>query len=271
MSESIGKTNPETYKKRGLRRGLLAFLFCVSPLLQPETDPPRTLDYTVAESKYFIGSQLHVMSANVHGWHGNNGGSNLSNLVTAVDKYDVDLACLQEVDISGDQLEQLHNNGFNILFSQTEHALYGNAVISRFKIKRSDDYTLPPYHSDRPRGAMLVELPMINGGVRLVNTHIATNTGMQPSQNERVLDISESHRVDALCGDMNQIPNRLEASGFSKHYVIRLPLPNTYPYYDPEKPIDFVLSACSSGTANSVGINSDHLALVRTIPTQSCK
>lgn len=272
MHESLGQISPETNKKHRFRHGFLAFLFCVSPLLQPETDPPRTLDYTT-ESKLFIGPELHVMSANVRSWHGNSGSSNLNNLVAAIDKYDVDLACLQEVDISGNQLEELHNAGFNVLFSQTEHAYYGNAVISRYKIKRAEDYRLPPYNSDKPRGAMLVELPMSSGGLTLVNTHIATRVGLQPSQNRRILDISERHHVDALCGDMNQNSNRLEASGFGKNFAMRSKMPNTYPYNDPARPIDFVLSHfnCSPGTANSVYINSDHLAIVRTIPTESCR
>lgn len=270
MSEPLRQTSPEVYKKPYLRRGFLAFLFLVSPLLQPETDPPKTLTYTVAESKNFIGRELHVMSANVHGFRGNDGGSNLNNLVVAIDEHDVDLACLQEVDISGGQLEELHNRGFNILFSQTEHAYYGNAVISRYKIKRAEDYKLPPYNSDKPRGAMLVELPMINGGVRLVNTHVAPRAVSQPSQNRKLQDISERHHVDALCGDMNQNPNRLEASGFGKHFAMRGTLPNTYPYNDPDRPIDFVLSACSFGTAISVDIDSDHFARVSTIPTKSC-
>lgn len=270
MSEPLRQTSPEVYKKHYLRRGFLAFLFCVSPLLQPETDPPKTVTYPVAESKYFIGRELHVMSANVHGFRGNDGGSNLDNLVAAIDEHDVDLACLQEVDISGGQLEELHKRGFNILFSQTERDYYGNAVISRFRIKRVEDYKLPPYNIDRPRGAMLVELPMVSGGLRLVNTHVATRVVSQSSQNKKLQDISERHHVDALCGDMNQNPNRLEASGFGKHFAMSGTLPNTYPYNDPVRPIDFVISSCSPGTAISVEIESDHLALVRTIPTRSC-
>lgn len=269
----VGQTTPEANKKHRLRQGFLAFLFLVSPLLQPETDPPKTFTYTVAASKNFIGSELHVMSANVRSWHGNSGSSNLNNLVAAIDKYDVDLACLQEVDISGNQLEELHKKGFNILFSQTEHEYYGNAVISRYNIKQAEDYKLPPYNSDKPRGAMLVELPMSSGGLTLVNTHIATRVGLQPLQNRRILDITQSHHVDALCGDMNQNPSRLEASGFGKHFVMRNSTPNTYPYNDPTRPIDIVLSHfnCSPGTANSAYINSDHLAIVRTIPTASCQ
>lgn len=266
MSEQFKRLEKHC-SRRILPKGAAALAICVALLsfLDDEQHYADNIQRVHPTAPAFSGDNLRVLTANVHKWRGVGGSNNLKDLLKAMSDNDVDVACLQEVDIRRDQLQTLYERGYNVVYSETEREGFGNAVISRFDIELAETFRLPPSHTIRQRGALLVRLAAESGDVQLLATHVTTNRRYQASQFGKLGAIAHTYEADIACGDLNRELAAVAHSTLGEYFAV--PIMDmghpTYPARQPDRKIDYIFGHFPENEdPQLIGINSDHLGVL---------
>lgn len=163
---------------------------------------------------------LHVMSYNIHHGEGLDRKVDLARIARLITEARADLVGLQEVDRGCErtqrrdfpaELAQL--TGLQVVFERNivyQGGDYGNAVLSRFPIKRSQNTHYKMLRTGEQRGVLQLVLDVHGRDVLFMNTHV----DFRPDDAERVMNAGElktivgaaGHTPIILVGDFNSTP-----------------------------------------------------------------
>lgn len=202
--------------------------------------------------------RLRVLSYNIHHGAGVDGKLDLERIARVIRYSKPDLVALQEVDRNVkrtnvvDQPEELAKLcemhvvfGANIDLQGGE---YGNAILSRFPIRKSKNHRLPNIDDGEQRGTLDAEIaiPGVEFPLRFLSTHFdhrpddAERRASAKAVNELVAQSAD--RPALLAGDLNDTPDSetLRVLASTWNVANSKPLP-TVPVDEPKRQIDYVL------------------------------
>lgn len=202
--------------------------------------------------------RLRVLSYNIRHGEGMDGKVDLERIAKVIGSVKPDLVALQEVDQKTrrtgevDQPAELARLtgmrqvfGGNISF---QGGRYGNAMLSRLPVKRSENHPLPTFYQGEQRGVMEAEVEALGGHppVLFFVTHLdyRGNSRERPASAERIngLVAKSPNRPAVIAGDLNdrigsETLKSFEAS-WARANASELP---TFPSDNPNRQIDFIL------------------------------
>lgn len=205
-----------------------------------------------------IKDTLRVLTYNIHHGEGIDGKLDLARIAAVIRSAEPDIVALQEVDQKAertgkvDQPAELSKlTGMNVAFGDNiklQGGSYGNAVLSRFPIKRHENHPLPPFDKGERRGLFEVEVEL--PGERSL-LFFATHLDHQRSPKDRnaAAEIITQRsaplerRPALLAGDLNDGPSSvtltiLAAAGWTRSNTQPMA---TVPVKSPLRQIDFIL------------------------------
>ena len=202
---------------------------------------------------------LRVLSYNIHHGEGIDGKLDLPRIASVITSAQPDIVALQEVDNgamrtgSVDQPAELARlTKFSVVFGDNiklQGGSYGNAVLSRYPVKRSENHPLPPFDKGERRGLLEVEFALPSGEpVILFATHLDHQRPAKERNaaaqliNKRASTLGDQPAI--LAGDLNDRPTSdtlkmLEAGGWKR--TNEKPM-GTVPVKSPVRQIDFILT-----------------------------
>jgi endonuclease/exonuclease/phosphatase family metal-dependent hydrolase len=232
-----------TCKRRVLVACSLLALAAISPLSPARADDVAPL-------------RVRVLSYNIHHGKGTEGRLDLERIARVIRSVEPDLVALQEVDHNTERTGKVDQpaelarlTGMQVVFGSNlalQGGGYGNAVLSRWPIKRHENHLLPNTGGEQ-RGVLLahIELP---GGARLI--FLATHLDHRRPDVERVASVETINRLIAnrdpapalLAGDLNDVAGSrpLDVLLGSWHMANDQPL-LTSPATAPRRQIDYIL------------------------------
>ena len=220
--------------------------------------------------------RLRVLTYNIHHAEGSDRRVDLERIAGVISEQQPDLVAVQEVDVktrrSGgvDQAAELARlTGLHVAFGKAidyQGGAYGQVVLSRFPIERSETHRLPGEAAAEQRIALAVTVrPRPAGAViRFISTHLdhrrdETDRLRQGDELNRLFAEDEATPV-ILAGDFNSVPEfgvmrRLAARWWDAAAHARADSPAqvvgprmaTYPAADPARRIDYVLLRPTDG------------------------
>ncbi len=232
--------------------------------------------------------QLRVLSYNIHHGEGVDGQQNLGRIAHVIKSVNADLVALQELDQSTERTRQIDQpaelarlTSLNVAFGpniQFQGGHYGNAVLSRFPIRRFENHLLPSHRSGEQRGVLQTEIDV--PGLTSPLVFFATHLDARPGDSERIASAKAIKALGAkmaeqpllLAGDLNDVPGSKalgEITAFWKRANDQI-MP-TVPVVSPKRQIDYVLfHPASRWTVVEVRVldervASDHLPLLATL------
>lgn len=159
---------------------------------------------------------LRVMSYNIHSGCGGDEHVDLGRIAAVIASFDPDLVALQECGCGpGGRPEQAEELGARLSMEprfvpclQRKNTRYGLATLSRLPIL--DTQVVPLPHRGRvwwsePRRALVTRVGWDGREVQLVNTHLSTIRGEQPSQVMALGEVLDAPDL-VLAGDFNCTP-----------------------------------------------------------------
>lgn len=179
--------------------------------------------------------RFRVLSYNVHSCVGMDGVLSVDRIARVIAKAEPDIVALQELD-SGHKIEgedqaaaiarklEMHFH-FHAVCG-TEPQCFGNAIFSRFPIKRVRAEHLPVLKKHalfEPRGVLWVELEFQGRPIHVVTTHLSIWAPEQRLQVKKLLskDIlghPELAKEAILCGDFNMTPGSKFYPMITQHF-----------------------------------------------------
>jgi endonuclease/exonuclease/phosphatase family metal-dependent hydrolase len=202
--------------------------------------------------------QLRVLSYNIHHGEGVDRKLDLPRIAELITSVEPDLVALQEVDRGTarthkvDQPAELARlTGMNAVFGgniRFQGGDYGNAVLSRFPIRRYKNHLLPRLDNGEQRGVLEMEIEIPNGFGTLL--FLATHLDHRAGDRERIASAKMINRLvtdrtscpAVLAGDLNDVPDSEALRAFESIWtrVNEKVLP-TFPVDQPDRQIDFIL------------------------------
>jgi endonuclease/exonuclease/phosphatase family metal-dependent hydrolase len=226
-------------------------------------------------------ASLRVMTYNIHSGKGGDEHVDVGRTAAVIAAFDPDVVALQECGHSGSgstgQAEELGKRlGMEARFVpclDRKRTHYGLATLSRLSIVRTEVVPLP--HRGRvwwsePRRALVTRLAWPAGGIEvdLVNTHLSTIRGEQPSQ---VVALGEAlgARDLILAGDFNCTPRSRTYRSLCDPLTAAVRRARTWPALLPLLHLDhifyrgsFRVTDAGSWLGGPARIASDHLPAV---------
>ncbi len=163
---------------------------------------------------------LRVMTYNIHHGEGLDGRVDTARIAELIKQERVDIVALQEVD-KGVRRTALRDltaelaslTGMTGIFSNNFHyqgGEYGNAVLTRFPVKRWTNHHYQMLRPNEQRGLLQLKLDVHGRDLVVMNTHIDS----RPDDAERWLNVGEIEVLAKkhgdtpviLCGDFNNQP-----------------------------------------------------------------
>lgn len=202
---------------------------------------------------------LKVLTYNVH--HANpptkEGFIDLPAIARVINDSGADLVALQEIDVdtkrSGKGIDQASELGrltnmhhFFVKGIDYEGGEYGIAILSRYKILKTDSLRLPMKEgvSGEPRVLALVTVEPIKGKpIVFGSTHLDLKAETRVLQAEAITEHLENVKVPVILGgDFNARPESPEINILDQHFT-RSSIPNgfTIPVTNPNREIDFIM------------------------------
>ena len=167
---------------------------------------------------------LRIMTYNVHGCVGVDGGLSPARIAKVISQYQPDIVALQELDVgrirSGgeDQARIIAQNlnmehHFNPTVRIAEES-FGDAILSTYPIHlvKADALALKPRFSFlEPRGAIWIQIKFQNMTIQFINTHLGLNgperiVHTKELMSEKWIENPECIGPVILCGDFNARP-----------------------------------------------------------------
>jgi endonuclease/exonuclease/phosphatase family metal-dependent hydrolase len=230
-------------------------------------------------------STFRVLSYNIHHGEGIDGKIDLQRIAAFIKDSKADIVGLQEIDRGVERTarrdfprELAKLTGMKVYFERNiiyDGGDYGNAVLTRFPIKKKKNTHYKMLREGEQRGVIQLVLDVYGRDLLFMNTHI----DYRPDDSERLINADELKKIVAgagnmpviLCGDFNDNP------GSPTHEKMKSFLSDTweligqgngfsYPTGNPEKRIDYIW--VSNGTVEPVKIEvlksdaSDHLPVL---------
>lgn len=170
-----------------------------------------------------VSSKLRVLTYNVHSCVGTDGKLSIERVARVIAAADPDVVALQELDCGrrlscGDQAEKIAREvkmrlHFHPVF-QKAAGTFGNAILSRFPMKKKGAWALPAHSQGvlfEPRGVLGVEVEAGGRSVHVFNTHLSLWSRERRRQAEFILGLEALASFGAeepviLCGDFNFSP-----------------------------------------------------------------
>lgn len=202
---------------------------------------------------------LKVLTYNVH--HANPPSKDdfidLQSIAKVINESGADLVALQEIDVdterSGKGINQAAElgrmTGMNHFFVKGidyEGGEYGIAVLSRFKILKTDSLRLPMKEgvSGEPRVLALITVSPAKGKkIVFASTHLDLKPETRILQAEAITNyLKQVEHPVVLGGDFNAMPGTAEIDIFDQH-LTRSSIPDgfTIPVTNPKREIDFIM------------------------------
>ena len=151
-------------KEAGIKKKLLAGCLAVSSffLMSGDVKLPDIVELNHTHASSDIEDTMTVMTANVHGWQTTNHQNNFKNFQETLETEKPDIACMQEVLADGPELQQLFDDGYNVLFATTiwypTTGRLGNAVISISPLDLKQVLRFPNQSHVTPKTAIVFEV-----------------------------------------------------------------------------------------------------------------
>lgn len=151
---------------------------------------------------------LRVMTYNIHHGEGLDGRVDTARIAALIEQERADIVALQEVDkgvrrtaLRDLTAELASHTGMTGIFSNNFHyqgGEYGNAVLTRFPIKRWANHHYQMIRPNEQRGILQLVFDVRGREVVFMNTHIDSRA----DDAERWLNIGEIEMLTKKCGDM---------------------------------------------------------------------
>ncbi|HRI14656.1 MAG TPA: endonuclease/exonuclease/phosphatase family protein [Verrucomicrobiota bacterium] len=231
--------------------------------------------------------EVRVLTYNIHHCEGRDGQVDLMRTAQVIRESNSDLVALQEVD-RGVLRTQGRNlpaelgalTGLTPLFANNyafDGGEYGNAILTRFTVKRWSNLHYRPIREGEQRGLLQAVVDVDGTEVAFLNTHL----DHRPDDVERLASVDEIESAITvyeampliLCGDFNALPGSRVYVRLSERFrdswrVAGRGAGDTYPSEKPVKRIDYVwlrgpLQAASAEVIT--GDASDHAAVRVTV------
>lgn len=201
---------------------------------------------------------VRVLSYNIKHGEGVDGKVDLSRAARIIKSVSPDIVALQEVDSGTKRTAQVDQPkvlgelaGMQVVFGDNipyQGGRYGNAVLSRLPIMRTQNHRLPSFYNGEQRG--LLEIEVRPRGSKASFLFFATHLDYRPQDHERVASASLINELVAsrgdiaalLVGDLNSEPASRPIQELQKRWkrtTTKSML--TFPSGDPIKQIDYVL------------------------------
>jgi endonuclease/exonuclease/phosphatase family metal-dependent hydrolase len=158
-------------------------------------------------------ARLTVASYNIHSCEGLDLRQRCERIAAILSRTHADVIGLQEVR-AGQEQEIAHALGFHVVFARADHVggyEFGNAILSRFPIRRSDVYPLGvPHHEQRVCLHAEIAWPDDAGAIHVFSAHLGQNETERRQQAERlasssILENPSFHNAPRiLLGDFNE-------------------------------------------------------------------
>jgi endonuclease/exonuclease/phosphatase family metal-dependent hydrolase len=206
--------------------------------------------------------RLRILSYNIHHGEGLDGKLDLERIAGIIRAAEPDLVALQEVDRNTGRSGQVDQpaelgrlTGMQVAFGRNipyGGGEYGNAVLSRWPIKRQENHPLPSLGPSERRGVLEVEVELDN---KRPIVFFATHLDHRPDDRERVASAEAINRLVAeskiplaiLAGDLNAVPESPALGIFRSVWTVPVD-PNsqnepllTSPAAKPRRQIDYIL------------------------------
>ncbi len=207
--------------------------------------------------------RLRILSYNIHHGEGLDGKLDLERIAGIIRAADPDLVALQEVDRNTTRSGQVDQPaelgrltgmqvafGGNIPYAGGE---YGNAVLSRWTIKRQQNHSLPSLGPGERRGILEVEVDLDENRPLVF---FATHLDHRPEDRERLASAEAINRrvtesnipLAILAGDLNAVPDSPTLAIFKTAWMMPTKNPTandepllTSPAARPRRQIDYIL------------------------------
>lgn len=164
---------------------------------------------------------IRVMTINI-----NQGADNsLEEIGKYIKKYNPDLVALQEVDMRPNRHYVQHQKGKNFIaelsyytdmvgvfgkaFSRPTNWDYGNAVLSKYSITKSEAIKLPNRHNYEPRVILLTTIDVNDKKVCFASVHLCVeDKATRAAQIKFIKRLMRKQKADYkfICGDFNSTP-----------------------------------------------------------------
>lgn len=216
------------------------------------------LSVSLIFSQTISSSNLNVLTYNIHHGVGVDGKLDLKRIADFIVQNEIDIAALQEVDSStaringldavkylSDQTKLNYVFGGNINF---DGGRYGNLVLSKYEILKSENVLLQNLNGGEQRGLLITHLKVGTDTLIFANAHF----DHREDDFERMLSaevlinkFSEINKSIILSGDFNDIPGSTSINIIKTEFEdaeIDLNGINmaTYPADNPSKCIDYI-------------------------------
>jgi endonuclease/exonuclease/phosphatase family metal-dependent hydrolase len=228
---------------------------------------------------------LRVMTYNIHHGEGIDQKLDLERIAQLIKDHRADVVALQEVDrgVLRTQKRDLPAEfakltGLTVAFENNFHyqgGEYGNAILTRFPIKRTTNTHYKMIRTGEQRGVLQLVLDVQGREVLFMNTHI----DYRPDDAERVMNVAELKGMVAaagktpviLCGDFNALPESRTIAGVKEFLADTWELVGkgpglTIPVTKPTKRIDYIWITPASIVPEKIevlkSIASDHLPVM---------
>jgi endonuclease/exonuclease/phosphatase family metal-dependent hydrolase len=209
--------------------------------------------------KLAASNTFRVMTYNIHHGEGLDGKVDLHRIADLIKREHADIVALQEVDKGVKRTarrdcpaELAALTGLSCVFSNNYHfqgGEYGNAVLTRFPIKRWTNQHYKMHHPGEQRGLLQVVLEVRGRELVFLDTH----ADAQREDTERLANVANlleaiqpyQGRPMILCGDFNDTPDSRTYQKFAQQFTDTWKAAGagdgfTIPAKKPRKRIDFI-------------------------------
>ena len=207
--------------------------------------------------------RIRVLSYNIHHGEGIDRKLDLKRIARVILSVKPDLVALQEVDQNTDRTNKVDQPaelarmtkmhvafGGNIKFQGGQ---YGNAVLSKFPIRRHKNHALPNLDDGEQRGILEVEVEFTKGlAIALFATHLdhRAKDRERIASARKINELVTSRRGTAalLAGDLNATPGSATLIEFSRQWKrANVKISPTVPVRTPTRQIDYVMFRVANG------------------------
>lgn len=202
--------------------------------------------------------QIRVLSYNIHHGRGMDDKIDLPRLAKIIESVRPDIVALQEVDRKVERSGQVDQpaelaklTGMQVVFGGNiplQGGDYGNALLARWPIHRSQNHLLPNTDGGEQRGVLEVEINVPGHATPLLflNTHLdyrrADAQRLDSAKRINQWIENSPQRPALLAGDLNATPESPTLARFKQHWTPSNTEPRlTIPVKEPNRQIDFVL------------------------------
>lgn len=259
----------------------VAMLMAAGVGMTSDVHPPESFVINNPEAPVPAGDELVIMSANLHGGKTVGDNEGFPSFEKALEAVNPDVVCLQEFIADRDKVARLVKDfGYNIVFagltSQWPNRQRGNAILSKAPIELKQVVSLRHPVTAEPRNGLVADIVTPIGLVRTTGTHLSVDPG--ESQDQAVELNSKIYGTQILCGDLNTSNTTPfigkgggGRSAQSHRFISSTPRVPTFPNIFPRTAIDHIFGCGDISNVTTVGVGSDHRAIIARMSLEGCQ